>query len=146
MIKSLLAILFFVLTLSACASSGGGASSHKITTKTLASSTKMEPSLYFEVNNFNIKDASVIDQHAKWLKSHPESVMILAGFCDERGNQEFNLELGDRRARAVMKALMDKGISEKQLIIVSFGKDRPAYDPTPTSSWSKNRRVDFIIR
>lgn len=106
--------------------------------------TVLIPTLYFENNRVEIRDESLIDKNADWLKNHQDKVVILEGHCDERGDRNYNMLLGDRRARAVMQALMKRGIAENQLIIVSYGKDKPT--SRGTGGWDQNRRVEFVVR
>lgn len=108
--------------------------------------SSLDSSLYFNVNEDQILDTKILQRNTRWIKSNPDKVIILEGHCDERGSREFNLELGDRRARSVMRALLEKGVSEDQLIVVSYGKDRPLITKRSEEGWAKNRRVDFVIR
>lgn len=102
--------------------------------------------VYFDVGDDAIKNQDVIRHNAAWLKGHPEKVIVLEGHCDERGDREYNLNLGDRRARAVMKALMEEGVPENQLVIISYGKDRPVVKARSENGWAENRRVNFVLR
>lgn len=110
------------------------------------STGSFKPSLLFDTGEDKIKNERILDENARWLKSHPDKVMILEGHCDERGSREFNLHLGDRRARAVAKGLMARGVPEKQLIIVSYGKDKPLVKTRSPQGWDENRQVHFVIR
>lgn len=107
---------------------------------------KLVSSLHFNLGEDKILDPNIIDQNVAWLQANPGHVLILEGHCDERGGEDYNLELGDRRARAVMKAMMDRGISEDRLIIISYGEDKPYNESQNEEAWSMNRRVVFIRR
>lgn len=102
--------------------------------------------IYFDVDKAEITDELVIENNAHWMLANQDKVVILEGHCDERGDAEYNTELGDRRARAVMQALMEKGVSENQLIIISYGKKRPAVKIRGETGWAQNRRVEFVVR
>lgn len=106
----------------------------------------LKTAVYFDVGRDEIKNQEVIRHNAAWLKGHPEKVIVLEGHCDERGSREYNLNLGDRRARAVMKALMEQGVPENQLVIISYGKDRPLIRAHHEEGWAENRRVNFVLR
>lgn len=100
--------------------------------------------VFFDVDKADIKDATPIDANAGWLMSNTDKVVVLEGHCDERGDRNYNLKLGDLRARAVMGALLSRGVKADQLIIVSYGKDRPL-EPG-RQNWDKNRRVQLVVR
>jgi len=67
------------------------------------------------------------------------------GNCDERGSSEYNLALGERRARAAKKYMTNMGVSEKRLSIISYGKEKPADQGHDETAWSQNRRDEFVI-
>lgn len=112
----------------------------------LPANYKLEKNVLFNVGSAEIIDESVIEHNARWLKANLDKVVVLEGHCDERGSRDFNIELGDRRARSVMKALMQRGVPENQLIIVSHGKDRPLVTARSENGWAQNRRVEFVVR
>lgn len=92
------------------------------------------------------RERSVLDHNADLLKRHPSAVVVLEGHCDERGSDEYNLELGDRRARSVLGELMRRGIDAERLIILSKGESEPLDSAHSSSAWRRNRRVEFILR
>ena len=114
--------------------------------ETEKSSTAPLETIYFESDSVDILNAGAIEENADWLKGHKSRVVILEGHCDERGDRDYNYSLGDRRARAVLKDLVDKGVSPDQLIVMSRGKDRPAVSSGGQTGWAKNRRVEFVVR
>jgi peptidoglycan-associated lipoprotein len=75
------------------------------------------------------------------LSSYPNQKLIVEGDTDERGSAEYNLALGDKRARAAEKFLVSMGIPESQLTIISYGKERPVCEEHDESCWQKNRRA-----
>ena len=88
-----------------------------------------------------------LHENVSWLIRHPDAVLVLEGHCDERGDQAYNMQLGDRRARRVKAHLIAADIHPERLImVVSHGEMRPL-DPRHTAdAWRQNRRVEFIIR
>jgi peptidoglycan-associated lipoprotein len=79
------------------------------------------------------------------LKGHPGQALRIEGNCDERGTEEYNRSLGERRALAVREELIRLGIDPTRADTISYGKDRPADPGHDESAWKKNRRDDFIV-
>ena len=79
----------------------------------------------------------------EWLINNPDIRVQLEGHCDERGTNEYNLALGERRARSVLNYLLRLGASPEQFSIVSFGEERPVALGQNETAWQKNRRVEF---
>lgn len=105
--------------------------------------------VHFETGRDDIPagENAVVILNAEWLKKNPGSVVVLEGHCDERGDDHYNMELGDRRARAVKARLMNEKIGADRLImVVSYGERRPADLRHTPKAWEKNRRVEFIVR
>jgi peptidoglycan-associated lipoprotein len=102
-------------------------------------------SIYFDFDRYDIRstDQSILDQNAACIKSRNLSVQIV-GNCDERGTEEYNIALGDRRARGAKKYLQSLGIKDSQLSTISYGKNRPACNESTEDCWAKNRRDDFV--
>ena len=82
---------------------------------------------------------------AKYLKDHPDVKVIIEGHCDERGTNEYNLALGERRAEAAKAFLVDLGIAAFRLTTISYGEERPFVKGRYESAWSLNRRAHFVI-
>lgn len=103
--------------------------------------------IYFAFDRFDLRtDArKILDNHGKWLKAHSEYVVRIEGNCDERGTVEYNLALGERRAKSAMKYLGDLGIDEKRLSTVSYGKEKPLDPGHNEEAWAKNRRDHFVV-
>ncbi|QJD31340.1 peptidoglycan-associated lipoprotein Pal [Methylococcus geothermalis] len=87
---------------------------------------------------------SVINAHAAYLASHPNVTVTLEGHCDERGSPEYNIALGEQRARSVANTMHFQGVGDGQMQIVSFGEEKPADSGSGESSWSRNRRVEIV--
>jgi peptidoglycan-associated lipoprotein len=79
------------------------------------------------------------------LKSDPNAKLLIEGNCDERGTEEYNRSLGERRALALREALAKLGIDPERIRTISYGKDKPADTGHDESAWAKNRRGDFVL-
>lgn len=94
-------------------------------------------------STLDVRAKSVLAGINKFMKEQGEVSFTVAGHCDERGTEEYNLALGEQRARAVTKYLSDLGVSESRMRIISYGEERPASVGRSESSWSLNRRAEF---
>ncbi|HHW1953997.1 TPA: peptidoglycan-associated lipoprotein Pal [Pseudomonas aeruginosa] len=99
---------------------------------------------YFEYDSSDLKPEAMraLDVHAKDLKGSGQRV-VLEGHTDERGTREYNMALGERRAKAVQRYLVLQGVSPAQLELVSYGKERPVATGHDEQSWAQNRRVEL---
>ncbi len=88
---------------------------------------------------------AVLEKKAEWLRNNSGGSVVIEGHCDERGTSEYNLALGDRRAKSVKTFLVDLGVSASRLITLSYGEERPADSGHNEEAWAKNRRAHFII-
>lgn len=79
----------------------------------------------FDKSLLSEESKRVLDKQSEWLTKNPGTKLIIEGHCDERGTEEYNLGLGDRRANAAAAYLVDKGIAHDRLSVVSYGKSRP---------------------
>lgn len=84
-----------------------------------------------------------LSAHAKYLSMNPDARLVLEGHADERGTREYNMALGERRAKAVSRFLTVQGAGSNQIEVVSYGEERPAMMGHEDSSWAKNRRVEL---
>lgn len=103
--------------------------------------------IYFEYDSNAVKPEyqSLIDAHARFLKSNNRNVVI-EGHTDERGGREYNLALGQRRSEAVRRALTLLGVPDSRIEAVSFGEEKPAAQGGDESAWSQNRRAEISYR
>lgn len=85
-------------------------------------------------------------ENVEWLQTHPQATVTIEGHCDERGTIEYNLALGERRARATNDYLVASGVDPKRISTVSFGKERPFVVGHDESAWRWNRRAHFVPR
>lgn len=104
--------------------------------------------VYFDFDSFVIRNDArpVIESHARVLTADRSRRMVIEGHTDERGGREYNLALGQKRAEAVLRALVMLGASDAQLEAVSFGKERPAVQGSDEAAWAQNRRAELKDR
>jgi peptidoglycan-associated lipoprotein len=104
--------------------------------------------IYFDFDKYDIRpgDAKVLDANAAWLKSRDNYLVLIEGHCDERGTNEYNLALGERRAKAAMNYLVSQGVQASRITIISYGEERPACSEKNESCWSRNRRAHFLVK
>lgn len=103
--------------------------------------------LYFEYDSSVVRDSEQgkVEAVASFLAGSPAVALEIEGHCDERGTEEYNRALGERRALAVREALIARGVNADRLFTISYGKDRPALDGQDESAWSRNRRGEFVV-
>ncbi len=104
--------------------------------------------IFFDYNQYRIRqDAiTVLEINAKVLLGrYPHKKVVIQGHCDERGTREYNLILGERRAMAVRNYLIDLGVPEKNMQVISYGKEKPFCIEHSKKCWQKNRRSHFVI-
>ncbi len=87
----------------------------------------------------------ILRDKGEWLGAHPDVSVIVEGHCDDRGTNEYNLALGDRRARSVTSFLSDMGIAPGRLTTISYGEERPLDPEQNEEAWAMNRRAHFVI-
>ena len=102
---------------------------------------------------FDFDDASLradaktaLENTARYLESKGGAKAVVEGHCDERGSVEYNLALGERRAKAAKDFLVSYGIATARLTTISYGKERPFDSGHVESAWSKNRRAHFVAK
>ncbi len=98
----------------------------------------------FDVSVVQEADKPLVQAHAKYLSEHPERNVRLEGNCDERGSNEYNLALGQRRADGVKKMLILGGTKASQIKSVSYGEEKPKATGHNEDSWKQNRRTDIV--
>ena len=104
--------------------------------------------VFFEFDKYDIRpeDTKTLDANATWLKSNADNLVLIEGHCDERGTNEYNLALGERRAKSAMNYLVSQGVQANRITIISYGKERPVCNEQNESCWSKNRRAHFLVK
>lgn len=103
--------------------------------------------IFFDYDRYEIRNDAgpVLEANAQWLKSYPTVKILVEGHCDERGTEEYNLALGEKRAKSAMNYLVSLGISPERVRIISYGKSQPLDPGHDENAWAKNRRAQFLI-
>jgi peptidoglycan-associated lipoprotein len=103
--------------------------------------------VYFEYDKSNIRPEyqPVLESISKWLAQYPERQLLVEGHCDERGTDEYNLALGERRALSVRRYLVALGVQADRVHTISYGEEKPAVPGSDESAWAKNRRAEFKV-
>jgi peptidoglycan-associated lipoprotein len=104
--------------------------------------------IYFDFDRAEIREDAVpiLDRNIQWLKDRPSVKVLIEGHCDERGTTEYNLALGERRAKATRNYLTVHGIHANRITLISYGEERPLCTEHAERCWAKNRRAHFLIR
>ena len=89
---------------------------------------------------------AILEENARWFREYPQADITIEGHCDERGTEEYNLALGDRRAQMARVYLVDLGVESGSLAAISYGEERPLFAGHSESAWAKNRRAHFVVR
>lgn len=102
-----------------------------------------EKRVYFEFDSASIDEAGrdLLRRHAAYGQANPDLAVILEGHTDERGTREYNMALGERRAKSAAKILTVQGLSRDRIEVVSYGEERPRVDESNQEAWDENRRV-----
>ncbi len=103
--------------------------------------------IFFDYDTPDIRaDAqSTLSRDASYLASHPDVKIVIGGYCDERGSNEYNLSLGQSRAEATKNALVTAGVAAGRIRVVSYGKEKPFCSESTEECWQQNRRAGFSI-
>ncbi len=104
--------------------------------------------IYFNFDSFELsaEARTILQKKAELLGAHPELNVLIEGHCDERGTEEYNIALGERRAKAAYEFLILLGVDSTRIQIISFGEEYPADPANTETAWAKNRRAEFKIR
>jgi len=113
---------------------------------TAVAATELEK-VYFDFDSFVLTQSSrdILSKNAKWLLKTGRAKVQIEGHCDERGSDEYNLALGEKRAKSAMNYLVTLGVPADQLSVISYGKEKPADPAHNEAAWAKNRRAEFVI-
>ncbi|MGB6975217.1 MAG: peptidoglycan-associated lipoprotein Pal [Terracidiphilus sp.] len=103
--------------------------------------------IFFDYDAYDIRpDAqSTLSQDASYLAAHPSVKIVIGGYCDERGSDEYNLALGQNRADATQKALVAAGVAADRIRVISYGKEKPFCTESTEACWQLNRRAGFTM-
>jgi len=102
---------------------------------------------FFDYDAYDIRsDAqAVLSSDASWLAAHADIKIVIGGYCDERGSNEYNLALGQNRADAAKNALVTAGVAATRIRVISYGKEKPFCSESTEECWQQNRRAGFTI-
>jgi peptidoglycan-associated lipoprotein len=100
----------------------------------------------FDKSDIRPDDAKTLTASAAYLKDNPNQLVLIEGHCDERGTSEYNLALGERRAKAAANFLVSNGIEASRITTISYGKERPSCSEKNEACWSKNRNDTFLTK
>jgi peptidoglycan-associated lipoprotein len=99
----------------------------------------------FDASTLSEDAQQALQQSATWLRSHPEYDLLIAGHCDERGTEQYNLALGDRRAATAATYLATLGLDRSRIRTVSYGEERPFEEASDEAAWAQNRRAHLVL-
>ncbi len=107
----------------------------------------MQEDIYFDFDKSTLTPTAQDNllRKAEWLRENPDATVTIEGHCDERGTNEYNLALGDRRAESAKSFLTDLGIDPSRLTTISYGEERPVDPRNAEEAWAKNRRDHFVV-
>ncbi len=100
----------------------------------------------FDKSDIRPGDAKILDGNAGWLKGNANQLVLVEGHCDERGTNEYNLALGERRAKSTMNYLVAQGVQGNRITIISYGEERPLCTEKSEGCWAQNRRAHFLTK
>ncbi|MDA8049572.1 MAG: peptidoglycan-associated lipoprotein Pal [Rhodospirillales bacterium] len=100
----------------------------------------------FDKSNLTSEARATLDRQATWLEKYPQVKVLMAGNCDDRGTEEYNLALGWRRANAARDYLVAKGVSPSRIQTISYGKTRPVALGDNPQAWAQNRNAITSIQ
>jgi peptidoglycan-associated lipoprotein len=100
----------------------------------------------FDQSAIRLSDAAVLAQNANWMKANPRDLILIEGHADERGTNEYNLALGDRRARTTKDYLVAQGVQASRVTTLSYGEERPVCGEHNEGCWAQNRRAHFLVK
>jgi len=105
-------------------------------------------SVYFDFDSYTVSDQyrGLVETHARYLSGHPQQRIMIEGNTDERGGAEYNLALGQRRADAVRRMMTLMGVSDGQIEVISFGKEKPKATGNTEADYAENRRADIVYQ
>ena len=103
--------------------------------------------IHFDFDKYFIRDDAkpVLDSNARWMRKWGSVIILIEGHCDERGTEEYNMALGEKRAKSTLDYLVSLGISANRIKIISYGKSQPLDPGQNEIAWQKNRRAQFLI-
>lgn len=148
--KNIAVVLFVLGLLSACSGTknkGMSVGADQATTLMTQFEKQVGDRVYFKYDSSDVTEVSRVRlaKQAEWLREHPGVNIVIEGHCDERGTREYNLALGDRRANSVKRLLVDRGVADTRVEVISYGKERPAAIGVGEDVWKLNRRAVTVV-
>ena len=121
-----------------------------VPTKTMSSEEEWKAGVqdvFYDYDTYDIRaDAqATLSRDASFLVSHPDLKIVIGGYCDERGSNEYNLALGQSRADAAKNALVAAGVAANRIRVISYGKEKPFCSESTEECWQQNRRAGFTL-
>jgi len=115
--------------------------------KALEEKEGMFKDIYFDFDKYDVQDTykPELKSIAAWMTKNSGAKMSIEGHCDERGTNEYNLALGDRRAKAVKDFLVSLGVPSSRIETISYGEEKPLCTEHTEECWAKNRRAHFVV-
>ncbi len=110
----------------------------------LAAPLKM---IYFDYDRYLVRDDAkpALEANSAWMRKFSSAKILIEGHCDERGTEEYNLALGEKRAKSTYDYLVSLGVSPQRMQVISYGKSQPLDNGHTEIAWQKNRRAQFLI-
>jgi peptidoglycan-associated lipoprotein len=104
--------------------------------------------IHFDFDQYTVRpeDAKILDRNAAWLKANARDLLLIEGHCDERGTNEYNVALGERRAKTTKDYLVAHGVAAARITIISYGEERPQCTTHDEACWATNRRAHFLVK
>ena len=104
--------------------------------------------VHFEFDRAALRaeDTRILEANAQWLVAHPGTLILIEGHADARGTNEYNLALGENRARVTREQLVARGVAASRITLVSYGEERPTCRESSEACWAHNRRAHFLVK
>jgi len=104
--------------------------------------------IYFDFDSHAIRpgDGRILDGNVDWIQSNPTYLILIEGHADERGTNQYNIALGESRARAALNYLVAHGVRAERITTLSYGEERPFCIERTDECWEQNRRAHFLVR
>jgi peptidoglycan-associated lipoprotein len=116
-------------------------------TETITAEEAISRDVLFDFDQYDIRSDArpILDSVAAWMNSHRGASITIEGHCDERGTNEYNLALGEKRAKAARDYLSLLGVSSGRISLMTYGEERPVCTQSSEECWQKNRRAHFVL-
>ena len=104
--------------------------------------------IHFDFDKYDVRpaEARILDENARWMKANSNYLVLIEGHADERGTNEYNLALAERRAKATLNYLLAQGVAAPRMSLISYGEERPVCGEKQEACWAKNRRAQSLVK